>query len=287
MNILLIILTLVSTSLFCEEPKTVFLISTPRSISVGFMRMMQARNDFEIFHEPTNAAFHAIHDKAYYDEIYRDDSFHSYNEVLESILDEQKRSNVFIKDLSFTCHEFLTKENPLIESAHFAFLVRKPQDVILSMYQKGLPPAILQEIAGYKKLYELFELVAEHAKCPPYLFFSEDLSKNPAETVASFCQHMGIEFKPEALTWEPLGDQFKGLEWRDGKKIEAIWHWHADVIKSAGFVPLRTSEVDAEGVPTFSEIANSDDRAACLEVYRNIMPYYLALKEKWGLINGR
>lgn len=285
MNVLLVFLLVISASLFSEEPKTIFLISTPRSISVGFMRMMQARQDFEIFHEPTNAAFHALHDKAYYNEVYRHDSFHSYEEVMTSVLEESKKSNVFIKDLSFTCHELLTKENPLLKSAYFAFLVRKPQDVILSMYQKGISPSIAQELAGYQKLYELFELTAEHAKYPPYLFFSEDLGKNPEKTVTLFCEHMGIEFKPESLTWEDLGDQFDGLEWRDGKKLEVIRHWHSDVIRSTSFVPLRTSEVDSEGIPTFSEIANLEDRAACLKIYQNVLPCYLSLKEKWETVS--
>lgn len=284
MKILLVLLLAFSYPIAPEEPKTIFLISTPRSLSSGFMRMMQERNDFEIFHEPTNAPFHIMHDQSYYDETYRTDSFQSYNEILESILTENKKSNVFIKDLSFTCHEFLTKENPLLQSAHFAFLVRKPQDVILSLYQKGLPPSIAQEVAGYQKFYELFELVEKHGKYPPYLFFSEDLGKNPEKTVASFCEHMGIAFKPESLTWKALGDQFEGEEWHDRKKIEAIQHWHADVIQSTCFVSLRTAEIDSDGVPTFSEITNPEDRAKCLEIYQRLLPYYVALKEKWEVM---
>lgn len=281
MNIFVFCLFVISTVLFSEEKKTIFLISTPRSLSVGFLRMMQARNDFAIFHEPCNAPYVAIYHKAYYENNFRDDCFESYEAITESILDQAKTENVFIKDVSFCCREMITEENPLLQSAHFAFLVRKPQDVILSLYRKGLKSNAIREIGGYQQFYELFELVDKHAKYPPYLIFSEDLGENPSRTVKLFCDFMNIPFMAESLKWNDLGSEFNGREWRDGKTVESVQFWHGDAIHSDHFMPLRTCEVDEKGIPTFSEIADLNDRAVCLEVYFDYLPYYLSLKEKW------
>src|SRR5579871_6951194 len=120
MNILLVILLVLSTPLLSQEKKTIFLISTCRSLSTGFFRMMEARQDFECFHELTNAPYVAIHERDYY-ENYRDDCCHTFDEVTDTILNQAKSSNVFVKEVSFCCHGFLTKENPLLQSAHFAF----------------------------------------------------------------------------------------------------------------------------------------------------------------------
>lgn len=284
---LFLLFLLLSTPLVSEEnKKIIFLISTPRSLSTGFMRMMQERGDFEIFHEPSTAPFDAVHYKSFYKETFREDCFQSYEEITESIIAESKNANVFIKEISFCFHEYLTKENPLLQKAHFAFLVRKPQDVVLSFYRKNSPVSWIEHLSGYKQLLELFELVADHGGYTPYLFFSEDLGEDPVRSVELFCNYMDIEFKPESLHWEKLEDSFDGKIWRDGKKPEAIRHWHGDAIQSTGFVTLKTVAVDENGVPTFAEIDSLEDRAACVEIYHHLFPYYEALQARWKSLQG-
>lgn len=273
--------------LFSEEKKIIFLISTPRSLSTGFLRMMEARGDFEIFHEPTNAPYDAIYYKDFYKENFKEDCFHSYEEIMESIFANRKHSHVFVKEVAFCCHELLTSDNPLFQSAHFAFLIRKPQDVILSLYRRGAPLDVIGNLAGFQQMYELFELAVKYANYPPYMFFSEDLGENPSDTVASFCQHMEIPFKPESLTWDDLGSQFTGREWRDGKKIACLQHWQGDAIRSTCFVPLRTAEVDGEGIPTFAEVENLEARAICRVAYFDNLSYYLTLKKKWETLTEK
>lgn len=277
MKILVLFFLVLSTSLFSEPTKTIFLISSPRSLSVGFLRMMQARQDFEIFHEPSNAPYDKIYYQEFYAETFRANSFQSFEEATQAILEKAKTSNVFIKDVSFCCAGLLTKDNPLLKSAHFAFLIRKPQDVILSLYRRKCPVGFIQNVAGYEPLYALFKLVKDHGKYPPYLFLSEDLGSNPSQAVAKFCECMEIAFKPESLHWEDLGWQFDGLQWHDGKIPEAIHHWHGDAIHSTCFLPLSTAEIDEEGVPTFSEIPDFQDRKDCREAYSKQLPYYQAL----------
>ncbi len=281
MKILLFFLSMFASSLFSEENKIVILISTPRSLSTGLLRMMEARQDFEIFHEPTNAPYDAVHARDFYELNFRDDCFKSFEEVTETILAQSKTSNVFVKEVAFSLPEHLTVNNPLLQNSRFVFLIRKPQDVILSFYRKGVPVSHLSEFTGYRQIYELFELIETHAKHPTYLIYSEDLGEHPLESVASFCNHVGISFKPESLTWEDLGSEFTGHKWRDGKISEAVQHWHGNAIRSTCFVPLKTAETDSDGTPTFIEIENLEDRAACHDAYLYSSPYYLALKAKW------
>ncbi|MDP1609294.1 MAG: hypothetical protein Q8L98_08295 [Chlamydiales bacterium] len=281
MNRFFLLLLVFSASFLSAENKIIFLISTPRSLSVGFLRMMQARQDFEIFHEPTNAPYDAIHYKEFYEENFREDCFRSFDEITETIFEKAKDSNVFVKEVVFSFQEFLTSDHPLLEAADFVFLVRKPQDVILSFYRKGVPPSILHELVGHEQILKVFDFVTAHAKKSPYLLFSEDLGESPWEEIPLFCKHVGIPFKPESLSWEDLGSEFTGLQWRDGKKAEAVHYWHGDAIRSSCFAALKTEEVDEEGSPTFAEIENEEDRAICLKAYFSALPHYQALKEKW------
>ena len=67
-------------------------------------------------------------------------------------------------------------------------------------------------------------------------------------------------------------------EWKDGKKVEFVQHWHGEAISSSRFIPLKAAELDEEGNPTFSEIENEEDRKVCYEAYLYNLPYYLKMK---------
>lgn len=264
-----------------QENKIVILVSTPRSLSTGFLRMMHARGDFEIFHEPSTAPFNATHYRAFYDLAFKEDCFQSFDQITASILNAAEHSNVFVKEMAAPLYEILPQDSPLLEKAHFVFLVRKPQDVALSFYQKGLPASMLRNVLGYPQICSLFELITAHAKHPPHLIFSEDLGLAPEEQIRSFCQHVGIDFKPESLNWKDLGTEFTALEWHEDKKPIAVHYWHGDAIHSTGFSPLKTAKTDAGGLPTFEEVENLVDRKLFHEAYLYNLPHYLALKELW------
>lgn len=110
MRIFLFLLSIFATALFSEENKIVILISTPRSLSTGFLRMMEAREDFEIFHEPTNAPYDAVHAREFYELYFRDDCFKSYDEITECILAQAKNSNVFVKEVAFSLSEYTARD---------------------------------------------------------------------------------------------------------------------------------------------------------------------------------
>ena len=59
----------------------------------------------------------------------------------------------------------------------------------------------------------------------PVVVDSDDLVTRPAATVKAYCARVGIDFRPEALTWQP----YDRPEWEPSSR------WHTDVAASTGF----------------------------------------------------
>ncbi len=79
-------------------------------------------------------------------------------------------------------------------------------------------------------------------------FTAGDLMNRPADTIKAYCAHVGIDFRPHALSWQP-SDQ---LEWQGG-----FSHWFTDVVASSGLaeVPSRRS-LDADQHPMLDTYLN-------------------------------
>ena len=285
---LLLTLSLISMS-YCTN-KIVYLISPPRSLSVAFLRMMQARGDFSIMHEPSQSVLFArTHPAEVFQDWFRSDAFQSYDEVKAAILQKAENNNLFIKEISFGvrdfhCQDFQLMQNP---NAYFVFLVRSPHHTIISMYKKlkdnfsdlSIP---FCDLIGYKEEYDIFMTVKNHGSHQPYLIFTEDLYTNPDTTIQKFCDHVGIAFKPESLHWDDLGESFDGQEqWQEAKHAELAQYWHGDAIHSTGFAAPAPYAVDEQGNPTFSEIANLEHRETCAKIYCEQMIYYCQLLENY------
>lgn len=237
----ILLLSLLVTTSFCTN-KIIYLVSPPRSLSVAFLRMMHARGDFSIMHEPSQPVFNRMHSPDIVQNYFRKNSFQSFYEVKTAILQEVEKHNVFVKEISFAVEDFHLNDAELMKNPHvyFVFLIRNPHHTIISFYKKVAP--IFDQIAyqisdliGYKSLYSIFKAAKQHAAQAPYIIYTEDLYNNPQETIKRFCQHIGIAFKPESLHWDNLGEHFDGQAWHEAKHKELIHYWHGDAIKSTGF----------------------------------------------------
>ncbi len=263
------------------ENKLVFLISPPRSLSVGFLRMIEARGDFAIYHEPLISVYDFIYFQELTKDWFLDGAYETYDQVKKDLFEEVGHSNVFVKEMSFSSKEFLIGDLDLMKSpnVHFVFLMRDPHDATISFYQRfNQTFEGFENVMGYRQLYELFEAVSGAAANPPLLLFSEDLASNPKQTVERFCSHVEIPFMENALAWKNLGLDFSASEWNECKLPKFAQHWHGEAIRSEGFGKLREYEVDLDGKPTFSEIKNEKDREVCKNAYQLNLPYYLKLK---------
>jgi len=278
------------TNLYSQETrphKIIYLVSGPRSLSVAFTRMMYARGDFEIFHEPSLYAYTSARYPEFASLTYAEDGFKSFEEVKRAILAASIKNPVFVKEISSSAAEFIAKDAEFMqnEQVHFVFLARNPHHSTISFYKKiyQIPPDF-PHLIGLEPLYQLYTAVKEKAKHPPIVILSEDLYSKPEKTVDIFCKMVGIKPLPHALSWENLGAKFDGKsEWHDVKKTASLAHWHGRALQSEGFRKPASYEVDVQGEPTFSEVQDPKHRQACREAWKHNLPYYIKFKNEAGI----
>ncbi|MBS0648939.1 MAG: hypothetical protein JSS10_06935 [Verrucomicrobia bacterium] len=285
-------LLLAFSTLFAADPthKIVYMISPPRSLSVAFTRMIQARGDFTIFHEPSQYAYDLINYPELTASWFKKEAIRTFAEVKSALLKAAEQRQVFAKEISFAVEGFLLNDLEFVQNpnVYFVFLMRNPHPTAVSFYNKLQTwPEEWNFLLGYKAQYEIFQFVKRNAANKPILFFTEDLYNDPEKTVKAFCSRLEIPFVPESMQWQALSTEFNGeKEWHELKIPHHTHHWHGEAINSKGFSKPRSYEVDAQGRPTFSEVKNEKDRATLSQAYFLHLPYYEKLKaEKEFLIS--
>lgn len=276
----IIFLSLFTLAPLYSTHKIVYLISPPRSLSVAFMRMIQARGDFTIFHEPSQYVY-CKNEAVTVLNWFNNDAPSTYEAVKQEIFKAAEFNDVFVKEMSFAIYRDLVQDQNCVSDPriYFIFLIRNPHHSIISFYQHQqamqVPTPRLDDIVGYKACYEIFNYVRKNAVHQPLVIYSEDLYTNPQETIERFCKHVDIPFKEEALSWQDLGTEFNGQqEWHEIKKATVTHTWHSDAIRSTGFGQPTQYQVDADNNPTFIEISNLEHRAACKKAYQQNKIYY-------------
>jgi len=267
-----------------ENKKIVYLISPPRSLSVAFLRMMEARGDFYIMHEPSQQAYDLI----YYPELtknwFKENTPRTFQEVKQNIFSKSKKANVFVKEMSFVVHDFLQKDIELVKNknVYFIFMIRNPHHSVISFYNKVNDVVDgFSDLIGYKACYEIFQDIKKRGANFPIIIYSEDLYTRPSDTVKYLCKHIGIPFKESSLHWSDLGENFSGEPWSEIKHKELARHWHREAMRSTKFTTPSKYQVDTAGYPTFSEIKDVAHRTICKKAYQeNLVFYNLLLKEK-------
>lgn len=154
--------------------KIVYFVSPPRSLSTAFLRMIQARGDFFIMHEPSMVSCNLLSHSTTVQSWCRPEALQSFCEVKKTILQHAQRQNVFVKKMAlavraFQLDDFELMQNPNVQ---FVFLVRNPHHAALSLYKKSMKTFDIMgprfsEILGYKALYEVFMAAKKHATWKP------------------------------------------------------------------------------------------------------------------------
>lgn len=274
-----------TTSLIAKECThnniVIFSISTPRSCSTAFGRMFEARGDCLVMHElsmrPHDLLFFS---PAQIRHLYTPDAPSTFDEVMQMIFKGLKKGHVLAKEISFSVQEFLHNHNALVCNpvVHFVFLVRNPHHTIISFFKKK--DGQVNGNIGYKSLYEELVYLKKNAFNPPLIVFAEDLYNYPYEVARQLYEKLGISYKEESLHWESIeSGSFDSKNWVETKGTDTmIAHWHDAAMKSTGFTKPTQYEVDANGNPTFSEIADEKDRERCKEIYREELFYYTLIQ---------
>ena len=158
--------------------------------------MMSERGDFVMVHEP----FSYLAEFGYADVV--DARLYSVPELLQSLRSLGDSDAVFVKETTGKRYpEVLANQQFLASDALHTFLIRHPRETITS-YHALYPGAPLHKI-GFESQYEIFAEVTRLTGREPLVVDSGDPVTRPVATVRAYCAQVGIDFRPEALTWQP------------------------------------------------------------------------------------
>lgn len=268
--------------------KTIILISTPRSLSTVFLRMMAARGDFNIFNEPGIETFHELKNKDTTCDAARHETVPSFHEIQERLLNAQQEGNVFVKEMFYAAQAYLLTDM-FIRSpdCHVIFIVRNPHHASISLFKKlslmvaGDQQKLWQlksdlpDYLSYASLYSCYQHVQRNGANPPYVIIAQELAANPRTVVAELCYAVGIPMLEHSLSWQALDQSFEDKDiWNDGRTPSGAHLWYDRAMCSTGFAALPDYKVDHNGNPTFEEITDPELRGAHRwEYYYNRMYY--------------
>ena len=203
--------------------------SAPRSRSTAFFRMMAERGDFTVVHEP----FSYLAGSGYAD--IAGERITAPGDLIDALSSLACRGRVFAKETTGRRYpEVLADQRFLGSGAVHTFLIRHPRETIVSRH--ALNPAGGRDAIGFESQYEIFAAVRRLARRTPVVVDSGDLIACPAAIIQAYCDRVGIDFRPAALTWQPADRP----EWQPSQR------WHADVAASTGFA--RTPAKPAAGL---------------------------------------
>ena len=215
------------------EPIRIAMWSGPRNISTAMMRSFENRPDTAVVDEPFYAAFLAA---TGIDHPMREESLASqsqdWREVVESLLGPVPEGRPVFYQKHMTHHMVPGFGRDWIAKMRNAFLIRAPEDVLLSYTQKR-EDVTLDDI-GFVSQGELFDREAQRLGHAPPVVHADDVLSDPRSTLSKLCDAMGIPFSEAMLSW-PAGK----------RPTDGVWApvWYGSVERSTGFASPPKTEM--------------------------------------------
>jgi len=134
------------------------------------------------------------------------------------------------------------------------FLLRHPVRVISSFSKKY--KKVSADDIGFKKQVELFSEILKRG-LDPIVVNSENIRKEPEETLTKLCERLNLRFQKSMLSWQ-MG----------GNKQDGVWasHWYESAHKSTGFSGPEDILPNLEG-------DNAMLAEASLPLYRSLLKF--------------
>jgi Sulfotransferase domain len=205
----------------------------PRSRSTVLERVFIERGDFEVFHEPFSHMAFDQHSAIPSDNL--DCGMPTTYEGVKAMLrSARQRGHVLHKDMGYHCLDEL-KVDPafLVEQEHI-FIIRDPGRSIVSHF--AMFPNMPLKAIGFEALFDVFCRVAVLSGKIPYVINADDLARQPEATVRRLCEHLELDYLPDALRWEKTCPP-QWLPWR---------RWHTAAENSTHIVAPANEEVDEQ-----------------------------------------
>jgi Sulfotransferase domain len=230
------------------NPKPIALWAVPRSLSTAFERVFVERDDLEVLHEPFSVSYYYSEDRlsTRYSDV-ESKAEYNYERVLADVL-KPRQKRVFLKDMAYQAKGVMNRE--FISNFVNTFIVRDPKYVLSSLY-KMWPDFTLEE-TGYEDLYWAFRYATEAGE-DPIVVDAMTFSENPADILATYCEHLDIPFRRDSLSWES----------REVEEWEMWDEWHDEAQQSTG---IERAERRNPVLPRQLQ-----------EAYEHCLPYYYAL----------
>ena len=211
--------------------KAICLWSGPRNVSTALMYSFAERPDTRIVDEPLYGHFLRVTGTIHpgREEVLANVDCDG-NRVMEGLLSEAGDGVLFMKQMA---HHLVDLDLGFLERTENIFLIRDPEQMLPSLTIQ-MPHAGLAD-TGLKTQWELFEELRSMGQAPA-IVDSRELLLSPRSVLSQLCEHLGIAFYSEMLSW-PAGPRAE----------DGIWapHWYHAVHQSNGFSPY----VHKEGFP--------------------------------------
>ena len=211
------------------EPVRIAMWSGPRNISTAMMRSFENRPDTAVVDEPFYAAFLAA---TGIDHPMREEAMASQptdpNIVVEHILGPVPGRRPIFYQKHMTHHMVPSFARDWIEAMRNAFLIRAPEDVLVSYVQRR--EAVTLDDIGFVRQAELFDRACDRLGRAPPVIDARDVLADPRAVLGGLCAALDVAFDEAMLSWPP------GRRATDG-----VWApvWYASVERSTGFAPPR------------------------------------------------
>jgi hypothetical protein len=192
-------------------------------MSTAVERSFTERGDFKVFHEAYAYVFFMHEERAAIPHKHPDAGHPlTYPEIRDMMEQARADGPVFHKDFPYHALDHLLADPGYVRGQVNTFLIRDPEESVLS--HATVHPDLTREVLGYEQLARMFDYVCELEGKIPIVINAADLSEAPAATIAAYCEAVGIDFRPESLSWQ-AGDRPEWSTWKG---------WHADVAQSSG-----------------------------------------------------
>jgi len=212
--------------------KRICIWSGPRNISTALMYSFAQRSDTTVVDEPLYAHYLTSTNADEYhpgaDEVIADQENDGQKVIEDVIFGEYETPIVFIKHMT---HHLVDLDGSFMKNTINVILTREPGEMLTS-FIKQIPNPSLRD-TGYPQHLELMEFLRGIGQ-QPIVIDSKDVLLNPRKKLAEICEHLGIPFDENMLSWEA------GARPEDG-----IWakHWYQNVHKSTGFQSYQPKNV--------------------------------------------
>jgi hypothetical protein len=210
-------------------PIRIAMWSGPRNISTAMMRAFENRDDTAVIDEPFYAAYlkETGIDHPMREEVLRSQPT-DWREVVRGLLGRAPGGRAVVYQKHMTHHMLPIIGREWIGECRNAFLIRAPEDVLVSYTQKR-EEVTLADI-GFVQQRELFEAELDRLGTAPPVIDAADVLANPRGTLSTLCRALEIPFCEKMLAW-PAGKRASDGVWAPA--------WYDAVERSTGFSPPR------------------------------------------------